>query len=318
MNLLPCSIQLSKSIQRSVLCNWVLLLMFFTGCGLLDNDNKGQCSINCEDFLFMRIDQEPAWSPDGEAIVFVRGSSDPVKHGIYLISPDGENLRQIYTGNAGAPSWSPDGKWIAFHQGAQIFKFHVETDSLVKLTSFGRNFHPSWSSNGQKIAYNKSICGGPETCGLWVMNKKGNEHTFIEYIGTYPTWHPAYNKILFRKNRSENGFTLGSEIWEYDVKAERKTLLSFLSDTNHFDTRYLNYSPDGEKITFISQPREGYPQVWIMNLNNQEKKQLTKNGGWSADWSPDGEWIVYTETFDTGRLWLMRPDGSEKQQLTVE
>jgi Tol biopolymer transport system component len=101
----------------------------------------------------MCIDREPAWSPDGETIAFVRGSTDPGVHGIYFINPDGENLRQIYTGNAGAPSWSPDGKWLAFHQGAQIYKMHVEKDSLVQLTFEGRNFNPSWGHDENWIVY---------------------------------------------------------------------------------------------------------------------------------------------------------------------
>lgn len=124
--------------------NIILALVLLEGCGLLDNNDKGQCSINCEDWQFMRIDQEPAWSPDGETIAFIRGSTEPAKHGIYLINPDGENLRQFHAGGGNAPSWSPDGEWIAFHQGAQIFKKHVKKDSLVQLTNQGRNFHPAW------------------------------------------------------------------------------------------------------------------------------------------------------------------------------
>ena len=102
-----------------------------------------------------------------------------------------------------------------------------------------------------------------------------------------------------------------------------QTLLFFLSDEYHFDTRYLKYSPDGQRMVFTSQPRNAqsdfaYRQIWTMDLDDTYRKQLTKNGGWAADWSPDGEWIVYTETYNTGRLWVMRPDGSGKQQLTFE
>lgn len=29
-------------------------------------------------------------------------------------------------------------------------------------------------------------------------------------------------------------------------------------------------------------------------------------------WSPDGQWIVYTESSETGKIWQMSPGGSEK------
>lgn len=298
----------------------VFLLILLSGCGLLDNDNKGRCVINCEDFQFMRIDQEPAWSPDGETIAFVRGSTDPGVHGIYFINPDGENLRQIYTGNAGAPSWSPDGEWLAFHEGAQIYKMHVEKDSLVQLTDQGRNFHPAWSPNGEWIAFNMSICDGPDTCGIWLMNSNGTQKRNLSNFGNFPSWAPNNGSITYVRKRIDEGYTIGNEFWESSLDSEtgNENLIIFLSGENHFDVKYLNYSSSGKKIVFTSQQRGGYPQIWNMDLNDFKTNRLTQNGGWAADWSPDGEWIVYTETYDTGRLWLMRPDGSEKRKLTFE
>jgi TolB protein len=169
-NCLPIKLrQINLQFTRYTASGLLLILsfLFFYSCGLLDTDNKGHCVSNCDDFQFMRIDKEPAWSPDRETIAFVWGSTDPNKHGIYLISPNGENLRQVYAGVAGAPSWSPDGEWLAFHQGAQIFKFHVETDSLVQLTEQGRNFHPAWSPDGEMIVYERIVSDKLGPAGLW-------------------------------------------------------------------------------------------------------------------------------------------------------
>jgi len=304
-----------------------LSALLMVGCELLssDTDNPDDpCSGDsigpglepCNGVGFRLTDFSPAWSPDGQWIAYSHGSSEPGVSGIYLIDPDGKNKHQFHTGSAGSPSWSPDGEWIAFHQGAQIYKKHTETDSLVQLTNQGRNFHPAWSPDGKWVAYSKSI---GENRGLWITNRDGNDHKFIEFIGAYPTWHPEDDKILFRKNRSEDGITQGNEIWEYDINTKLKHLLRFLDRTDHYDTRFLEYSPDGERIVFGSQPYGGSFQLWIMNLDGTQLRQLTQDGGYSADWSPDGDWIVYNNpSYGDGRLWLIQPDGSEKRQLSFK
>jgi Tol biopolymer transport system component len=112
---------------------------------------------------------------------------------------------------------------------------------------------------------------------------------------------------------NSKGEVLGDSLWISGIEEQNNRRLAFIEG----DNRYPRFSKKNEFL-FTSQHPGDYPQIWMMNLSSLEKKQLTKNGGWAADWSPDGEWIVYTETYDTGRLWLMRPDGSEQQQLTFE
>ena len=170
-----------------------------------------------------------------------------------------------------------------------------------------------------------SICNGPNTCGIWLMSSDGTQKRNLSNFGNYPDWHPTDSKLIFRRGRSEDGYTIGNEIWEYDINTQRERLLSFLERENHFSTRHLRYSPSGSKIVFQSQPGpdSSVPppwlrQIWVMNSDGSALKQLTDTGGLMPAWSPDGEWIIYTETYETGRLWLMRPDGSDKHQLTFD
>ncbi|MDD2284922.1 MAG: hypothetical protein PHQ11_05925, partial [Paludibacter sp.] len=66
-----------------------LLLFILSGC-----DKKEACPgcFGDEPVDFRVIDYEPAWSPDGQWIAFYHGDTVPDKWGIYLISPDGENI----------------------------------------------------------------------------------------------------------------------------------------------------------------------------------------------------------------------------------
>jgi TolB protein len=60
------------------------------------------------------MDWAPAWSPDGRRLAFVsqRGGS----HQIYVMRPDGSELRQYTDEPQGAesPAWSPSSLWLVY------------------------------------------------------------------------------------------------------------------------------------------------------------------------------------------------------------
>ena len=76
------------------------------------------------------------------------------------------------------------------------------------------------------------------------------------------------------------------------------------------------WSPDGQEILFNRSPNMGVIDVFIMTSEGLGEVNLTPGSG-SVDvalgWSPDGTQILYASN---GNLWLMRPDGSDKRQLT--
>jgi Tol biopolymer transport system component len=84
-----------------------------------------------------------------------------------------------------------------------------------------------------------------------------------------------------------------------------------------------SYSPDGTKITYSS-TASGYAEIWVMNNDGSDKKQLTfPNDPYAPDannprWSPDGGKIVYFGGFarEGGYIFTINPDGSDRTQLT--
>jgi hypothetical protein len=85
------------------------------------------------------------------------------------------------------------------------------------------------------------------------------------------------------------------------------------------------WSPDGSRIAFRSL-RDGTPDIWIMNANGDDQRNLTNdhlpatsNDGDPA-WSPDGSRIAFAsdaDAFAYPKLWTMRPDGTGKQRVTA-
>ena len=294
-----------------------ILLTFIHSCSVFDGneaEEKDPC-IFCGGSFFA-TDSEPAWSPDGKTIAYV-GADSVGELGIYLINPDGKNKRLLHSGNVGSPSWSPDNNWLVFHQNAQIFKKHIQTDSLVQLTFEGRNFFPDWSPDGEWIAYDNTSCGSsneplPENgCGILIINKNGSNKNLL-VRGRMPDWSFDNESLVY--------VGLENEIYKFNLSSESEMRLTISnnSGSNSASNYYPKYSPDGTKLLFTSQPYASQMNIYLMDLNDESMKQLTQEGGYTNDWSPDGAWIVYTETSETGRLWLMKPDGSEKKQLTYE
>ena len=76
----------------------------------------------------------PIWSPDGGSIAFVssRGGAG-LGFGIWLVIPDGGNLRQLVASGLGA-AWSPDGRWLYYVERASGALKKVPRDGGTAVT----------------------------------------------------------------------------------------------------------------------------------------------------------------------------------------
>ncbi|WP_411768578.1 amidohydrolase family protein [Winogradskyella sp. A3E31] len=80
------------------------------------------------------------------------------------------------------------------------------------------------------------------------------------------------------------------------------------------------YSPDGKSIVFISD-KSGSDNVWTMDLETKEQTQLTKDKNKyhvSADWSPDGQYIVGTRGRRNIKPFIVHKDGGSGADILKE
>jgi len=72
-----------------------------------------------------------------------------------------------------------------------------------------------------------------------------------------------------------------------------------------------------EKWIVTTLDYEGVPSMmYLVSTKGGEVSCLSSVGATYPSFSPSGEWIAFTNISDDGRIWLIRPDGTDLQQMT--
>jgi Tol biopolymer transport system component len=106
----------------------------------------------------VRAGVEPAYSPDGRRIAFVRPDARD-RSWVYIVGSAGQGVHRI--GEGGHPSWSPDGRYLVVERGvglnriADLWLLRVSDGRATRLTrtSTISELGPAWSPDGHWIAF---------------------------------------------------------------------------------------------------------------------------------------------------------------------
>jgi len=186
-------------------------------------------------------DINPAWSPDGQKIVFA--SDRAGNREIYVMNADGSDPVRL-TDNAArdySPAYSPDGNHIAFVSerdgNAEIYLMDVDGSNVSRLThSPGADSDPAWSPDGAKIAFRSNG-------NLYVMNANGSGSTRLTTSSDMqPAWSPDGKMIIFLSD----GRTGNSSLWL--MNADGSQVRPFLGW--NYSRGNPDWSPDGTNIAF--------------------------------------------------------------------
>ena len=230
-------------------------------------------------------------------IVFASNREAKTKFGIFLMKPDGSEVKSLSKSDRVEvdPSLSPDGKQVVFvamktgeKPEGSIYVVNTDGKERKKIADVkGLATSPVWSPDGKQIAFTSFAIdmAAPPKFSLQIMDTDGKNKKEIGE-GIISDWSSDGKKMLVARMEGGMGFDPHMYLMDADGGNAKK-----LSDDK---AMMGTFSPDSKRILFIS-GGEDQPDIYVMNVDGSDKKQLTKSAEMemSPRWSADGKQVYF-------------------------
>ena len=250
--------------------------------------------------------QNPAWSPDGDELLFTRFINgyniEPADLFVFNLATG--NIRTLVSdgsGNINLPgsAWNRVTGYLAFSssRGDHDEVYAISSDSQVgnewQITNRADriSYEPSFSPDGEWVVF-ESHPLDREDMGVITAYKTDGSQAYQDLTPAgddcrQPNWSPAGNLILSQK------FANGQwDLWT--MKPDGSSHQQITSGPG--DKTDASFSPDGKWIVYSA--AEGglnYANLFIISATGGVPARLTAYNGYDGapSWSPDGHWIAF-------------------------
>jgi Tol biopolymer transport system component/predicted Ser/Thr protein kinase len=264
------------------------------------------------------VSSDASWAPDGQTIVFAKGST------LNVARSDGTEPHEILTID-GTPSWirwSPDGKKLRF----TVTNPKTATQSLWEAAANGSDPHPllpgwntppaeccgTWTPDGKYFFFESKRNGRSD---IWSIREKRRLFGKPAYKPTQLTTGPVEFLGALPGRDNKGLFVIGwqrrGELARYDGKSRQ-----FVPYMSGVSAEGVAFSNDGQWVAYASFP-EG--NLWKSKVDGSERLQLTfpPLQAYQPRWSPDGKKIAF-QGITLGQPWKMfviSADGGQPEEV---
>jgi len=235
-----------------------------------------------------RLQRVPQYSPDGKKIVFESDRSGT--HEIWMADADGSNLVRLTSFNGpqtGSPSWCSDGQRIAFDSRASgssaIYVENISEQLPKPVKSDVRNLAlPTWSEDCQWLF----ASDGHEN--LYQIPSQGGPATRISDKGS---WFSAVRngRVFFDVNENTK-IAIWSRALAGGENEPLKGMPQLSASESWTATKRGIYYTSSTSLNFYEFGTRTVQRLCTL------PESPTPGGGLSV--SPDGQWLLYTQTDD--------------------
>ena len=307
--------------------------------------------ITAEDYFAFEFLSDPHISPDGKLAAYVLTKVDRAQNrrnsSVWMVALDGSRAPWQFTTSpqpSNSPRWSPDGKWLAFlsarpsgeaapgspvtgatspsasptpatatpsteQQRTQLYVLSMEGGEARRVTNLKNgvsNFQ--WSPDGSRFVVVSRI--GPSDARTESKDRSDVRH---------------YNYTSYKFNDTGWSDERRTHLWIVDVKTGDSKQITEGNDWNDRDPQW---SPDGERITFVSNrtgkeyEEDRNTDVWVISAEGGKLTKISDHDEADADphWSPDGKLIAFTGEVherDHPKIWLAPASGGAPSVLAA-
>ncbi len=276
--------------------------------------------------LIEDVDSPITTSPDSKKFAFIRNAINQRESHLVMANFGGSEERVLASRKlpdsfVGGPDWSPDGNTIvcplrsitagiqANIVGVSLADGTQRELSQDKWLNIGR---AAWLNDGSGLVMTAADLSTRLSQVWYLSYPDGVVRRITNDLNTY-----AGVAI----NESSNGLVTVqadqlSNIWVASKAGESASQLS-VGAGRYEGAGGVSWTPDG-KIVYCASVN-GYPDIWIMNSDGSNRRQLTHNAGINIfpAVSPDGRHIVFTSSRGGAfNIWKMDIDGKNPVRLT--
>ena len=259
----------------------------------------------------VNLTQHPArdlgavWSPTGEQILFFSDRQGKRVWDLYLMNPDGSNIRRVFKRkikvDRRSPTWSPDGKRFAYIYDDREHprSLHLGTFGEEDTEPLPYGSSPAWSPDGSEIAGSVSHALGSRLTFINV-DTRDREQPIPDKVLPWqylPSWSGAGDRLAITGNKHPRPAILDREL--HNAWKDKQTI--YLVNRDGTGLRQLveeagpkagvaELSPDGSQVLYY-QEINGNEQLFKLDINSGVRTQLTHIGAPFHQANFQGDWF---------------------------